>query len=118
MIRCVARGSRLLGWGRASLALDLMEEFRPLLVDSAVLRVVAEKRVGVEDFQRELQAVTMSAAARRALLQALDQRREEEITHPVFGYRVSYRRAMELQARILARVVEGEAPRYIALTTR
>jgi len=107
-----------LGWGRASLALDLMEEFRPLLVDSAVLRVVAERRVGVEDFQRELQAVTMSAAARRALLQALDQRREEEITHPVFGYRVSYRRAMELQARILARVVEGEAPRYIALTNR
>ena len=48
----------------------------------------------------------------------LDQRREEEITHPVFGYKVSYRRAIELQARVLARVLEGEAPRYVALTTR
>jgi CRISPR-associated protein Cas1 len=61
---------------------------------------------------------TSSASSSRTFLQALDQRREEEITHPVFGYKVSYRRAIELQARILARVIEGEADRYVALTTR
>jgi CRISPR-associated endonuclease Cas1/CRISPR-associated protein Cas4 len=107
-----------MGWGRPSLGLDLMEELRVLIVDSTVLRVVAEKRVTAEDFHRELQAVTLKPHARRSFLQALDQRREEEITHPVFGYKVSYRRAIELQARVLARVLEGEAERYIALTTR
>lgn len=107
-----------MGWGRPALALDLMEEFRALLVDSTVLRVVAERRVTPGDFQREMQGITMRPTARRVLLQALDQRREEEVTHPVFGYKVSYRRAIELQARVLARVLEGEAERYIALTTR
>jgi CRISPR-associated protein Cas1 len=107
-----------MGWGRPSLGLDLMEELRVLLVDSTVLRVVAEKRVVADDFQRELQGVTLKPAARRTFLQALDQRREEEITHPLFGYKVSHRRAVELQARVLARVLEGEAERYVALTTR
>lgn len=107
-----------MGWGRAALGLDLVEEMRVLIVDSTVLRLVAEKRVTAGDFHRELQAVTMKPGARRTFLQALDQRREEEITHPVFGYRVSYRRAIELQARVLARVLEGEAERYVALTTR
>jgi len=107
-----------MGWGRPSLGLDLVEEFRVLVVDSTVLRVIAEKRVVASDFHRELQGVTLKPGARRAFLQALDQRREEEITHPVFGYKVSYRRAIELQARVLARVLEGEAERYVALTTR
>jgi CRISP-associated protein Cas1 len=62
--------------------------------------------------------VALGPGARRAFLQALDQRRDEEITHPVFGYKVSYRRAIKLQARVLARVLEGEAERYVALTTR
>lgn len=106
------------GWGRPALALDLMEEFRTLVVDSTVLRVVAERRVSADDFHQELQGVAMKPGARKALLQALDQRREEEITHPVFGYKVSYRRALELQARVLARVLDGEAARYVALTTR
>ncbi len=106
------------GWGRAALALDMMEEFRVLMIDSTVLRMVAEKRVAGDDFHREMQGVTMKPGARKALLQALDKRREEEVTHPVFGYKVSYRRAMELQARVLARVLEGECDRYVALTTR
>jgi CRISPR-associated endonuclease Cas1/CRISPR-associated protein Cas4 len=107
-----------MGWGRPALGLDLMEELRALVVDSTVLRVVAEKRVTGGDFVRELQGVALKPGARRTFLQALDQRREEEITHPVFGYKVSYRRAVELQARVLARVLEGEAERYVALTTR
>lgn len=107
-----------MGWGRPALGLDLMEEFRVLVVDSTVLRVVAEKRVTAADFHQELQGVTLKPGARRQFLSALDQRREEEITHPLFGYKVSYRRAVELQARVLARVLEGEAERYVALTTR
>ena len=108
-----------MGWGRPALGLDLMEELRVLIVDSTVLRVVAEKRVAWQTTSSgELRGVTLKPGARRAFLQALDQRREEEITHPVFGYKVSYRRAIELQARVLARVLEGEAERYVALTTR
>jgi CRISPR-associated endonuclease Cas1/CRISPR-associated protein Cas4 len=107
-----------MGWGRPALGLDLMEEFRVLLVDSTVLRLVAERRVVAGDFHRELQGVAMKPGARRTFLQALDQRREDEITHPVFGYKVTYRRAIELQARVLSRVLEGEAERYVALTVR
>lgn len=107
-----------IGWGRPALALDLMEEFRPLVVDSTVLRLVAEKRVTPREFHREGVGVTMSPGARKTLLVGLDQRRDEEVTHPVFGYKVTYRRAIELQARVLARVLEGEAPEYVALTTR
>lgn len=107
-----------MGWGRPALGLDLVEEFRVLLVDSTVLRLVAERRVVADDFHREVQGVALKPGARRVFLQALDQRREEEITHPVFGYRVTYRRAIELQARVLARVIEGEVDRYVALTTR
>jgi CRISPR-associated protein Cas1 len=106
------------GWGRPALGLDLMEEFRPLVVDSTVLRAISEGRLTAEDFQRDLQAVALTARGRRTFLLALDQRREEEVLHPVFGYRVSYRRAFELQARVLARVLEGESARYVALTTR
>lgn len=106
------------GWGRPALALDLVEELRALVVDSVVLRVLAERRLTAADFHCELGAVTLTPAARRVYLQALDARLEEEVQHPLFGYRVSYRRALELQARLLARVLVGEAERYVALTTR
>jgi CRISPR-associated protein Cas1 len=107
-----------MGWGRPALGLDLMEEFRPLVVDSTVLRVIAEKRIVAGDFHEELGAFALRPDARRTFLQALDQRFEETVTHPVFGYQVRYRDAVELQARVLVRVLDGETPMYVPLTTR
>ena len=106
------------GFGRPSLALDLLEEFRALVVDSTVLRVVGQGMVKPGQFRVEAGAVFMLPPARRAFLQALDKRKEELVTHPVFGYRISYLRVMEVQARLLARVIQGEAPEYRAMTTR
>lgn len=106
------------GFGRPALALDLMEELRPLVVDSVVLRMVAQGQVDAGDFVVRPGEVIMRSAARRGLLRSLEQRKKELVTHPVFGYRVSYHRTMDVQARLLARYCLGEAPEYLPFTTR
>ncbi|MBA3638093.1 MAG: CRISPR-associated endonuclease Cas1 [Acidobacteria bacterium] len=105
-------------FGRPALALDLMEGFRPLIADSAVLSVVNTRMVTTKDFIHAGRAVTLTASGRKALLRAYEQRMDNLVTHPLFGYRVSYRRVLELQARLLARVVTGELPRYPGFETR
>jgi len=104
--------------GRPALALDLMEEFRPLIADSAVLATVNNRMVSTNDFVRAGRAVNLSPKGRKAFFQAYELRMNHVITHPVFDYKVSYRRALELQARLLARKLEGEIPDYIPLRTR
>lgn len=105
-------------FGRPALALDLMEGFRPLIADSAVLTAVNTRMVGPEDFIQVGSAVSMKPAARKQFLQAYEQRMDALVTHPLFGYRVSYRRVLEIQARLLARVVTGELRQYIGFETR
>jgi CRISPR-associated protein Cas1 len=105
-------------YGRPALALDLMEEFRALIVDSTVLTAVNTGLVSPGDFLRRGPAVAMKAEGRRRFIQAYERRLDSLVTHPLFGYRVSYRRVLEIQARILARVLLGEIPRYVAFTTR
>lgn len=105
-------------FGRPALALDLMEGFRPLLADSAVLSVINTRMVTAKDFLRAGRAVTLTASGRRAMLRAYEQRMDALVTHPLFGYRVSYRRVLEIQARLLARVVTGELHRYPGFETR
>ena len=63
-------------------------------------------------------AVNLSAAGQKNFFQCFEQRMNSLITHPVFDYKVSYRRALELQFRILARVLTGEIPEYIPFLTR
>ena len=105
-------------FGRPALALDLMEEFRPLIAESAVLTAINNRTVVPEDFVRAGDAVNLSPGGRKKFFQAYEQRMNHLLTHPVFNYKISYRRALELQARLLARVIEGEIPRYIPLITR
>lgn len=105
-------------FGRPALALDLMEEFRPLVVDSAVLTAINTRMVGAEDFVRAGGAVALSGKGRGRFIRAYEQRMDALVTHPLFGYRVSYRRVMEIQARLLARVVTGEMRRYPGFETR
>lgn len=105
-------------FGRPALALDLMEGFRPLLADSAVLSVINTRMITAKDFIQAGRAVSLTASGRKAMLRAYEQRMDTLVTHPLFGYRVSYRRVLEIQARLLARVVTGEIPRYPGFETR
>lgn len=105
-------------YGRPSLALDLMEEFRPLVADSVVLSAVNNGEVEAEDFLRRAGAVALTDAGRRKFLEAYERRMDTLVTHPLFGYRLSYRRLLEVQARLLARHLLGELGRYPAFRTR
>jgi CRISPR-associated protein Cas1 len=67
------------------------------------------------DFVQAGQAVNLTAAGRKRFFQAYEQRMSALLTHPVFDYKVSYRRALELQARLLAKVLTGEIPEYVPL---
>jgi len=105
-------------YGRPSLALDLAEEFRPLVGDSVTLSVFNQGEVSEKDFVRRARGVALSPAGRRAVIAAYERRMNQTVTHPLFGYVVSYRRVVELQARLLRAVLMGEVPEYRAFTTR
>jgi CRISPR-associated protein Cas1 len=105
-------------FGRPALALDLAEEFRPLLADSTVLTLVNNREVSASDFLVRAGAVTLTADGRKTVIRAWERRMNTELHHPMFGYKVSYRRALELQARILAARLTGELPSYEPLVTR
>lgn len=105
-------------FGRASLALDLLEEFRPIVGDSIVLSVVNNREIGPEDFVRRGTAVALKDHARRRLINAYERRMDELVTHPLFSYRLSYRRVFEVQARLLGRFLLGEIDAYPEFRTR
>jgi CRISPR-associated protein Cas1 len=105
-------------FGRPALALDLMEPFRALIVDSAVLTAVNMGMVTGRDFVRAGGAVALTAVGRKAFFRAYEMRMDNLVTHPLFEYRVSYRRLLEIQSRLLARVLEGEIGEYPVFTTR
>ncbi len=105
-------------FGRPALALDMMEEFRPLVADSVVLSLVNGGIVKTSDFIITGAAVAMKDAARKKTIQAYERRMDQLITHPIFGYRISYRRVLEVQARLLGRVLLGELADYPSFRTR
>ena len=105
-------------FGRPALALDLAEEFRPLLADSTVLTCVNNREVGPSDFLVRAGAVALTADGRKTVIRAWERRMTTQVRHPLFGYQVSYRRAVELQARILAARLTGELSVYSPLVTR
>ncbi len=105
-------------YGRPALALDLMEEFRPLTVDSLAISLINRCEVAASDFLFSSQGCNLNEHGRRAFFQGWFRRLDDEITHPVFGYRMSYRRMYEVQARQLWRFLRGEAKTYTAFTTR
>jgi len=105
-------------FGRPALALDLMEPFRPLIADSAVLTAVNTGMVTPRDFVRVGGSVALTAAGRKGFFRAYELRMDTLVTHPLFEYRVSYRRLLEIQSRLLARVLEGEIAEYPVFTTR
>jgi CRISPR-associated protein Cas1 len=106
------------GFARPALALDLMEEFRPLIADSVVVRAINNGEIARGDFVVSRTAAALTSAGRRRFIASYERRMSEELLHPVFGYRATYRRCLELQARMLASVLLGELPAYRPLTTR
>ncbi len=96
--------------GQPALVLDLMEEFRPLVADNLVLSVLNKQQLQPTDFKESLGAYTLAGESRKLFLQAFDRKLNDEFKHPVFEYRCTYRRAIELQARLLSRHLQEGIP--------
>ncbi len=105
-------------FGRPALALDLAEEFRPLIADSVVLTVINNREVRATGFTVRAQGVALTSKARRSFISAYERRLDQEVTHPVYGYRITYRRVLEVQARMLGAYLLGEIPDYVPFMTR
>jgi CRISPR-associated protein Cas1 len=105
-------------YGRPALALDLMEEFRPLVADSVALSLLNRGELTANHFSRSASGCFLREEGRRIFWEAWFRRLDTEVTHPQFGYAMSYRRMLEVQARQLWRYVRGEAAQYFGFTTR
>lgn len=105
-------------FGRPALSLDMMEPFRPLVADSAVIMALNNGEVKPEDFLHAAGSCALKEGARKRFIACFDRRMEQEVAHPLFGYRISYRRLLEVQARLLSRYLGGEIPRFPNFLTR
>jgi CRISPR-associated endonuclease Cas1 len=104
--------------GRPALALDIMEPFRPAIVDSAVVSAINTGMVQRSSFDISSSACLLKPEGRKAFIRAYESRLDQLITHPVFDYRCSWRVVIRLQARLLSRWFRGEIPHYTGVTTR
>jgi len=105
--------------GRAALALDLMEEFRAIFADRLALTLINRGQIGANDFvEREGGAVLLEGDARRAVVIAYQERKQEEVIHPLLETKVPIGLLPLLQARFLARTVRGEMEGYLPFLYR
>ena len=106
------------GRNKPALALDLAEEFRAAVADSVVLGAFNNGELQRTDFSSTLGATALRDKGRKALVAAYERRVARTFQHPTFGYEVTWRRAMEVQARLVLGVIDGSMPRYIGIRTR
>ncbi|MGL4174303.1 MAG: CRISPR-associated endonuclease Cas1 [Actinomycetota bacterium] len=106
------------GRNKPALALDLAEEFRAPVADSTVIGAFNNGELGLSGFSSVLGGVRMRDGARTALIAAYERRVCSQFIHPLFGYRVTWRRAMEIQARLVLGVIDGTQPAYKGIATR
>ncbi len=106
------------GRNKPALALDLMEEFRSPIADSSVVWAVNNGELHARDFRHDLDAVRLTPKGRKALIAAYERRAGSEFRHPHFGYRITWRRAMEVQARMFLAFAIGELERYRPIILR
>jgi CRISPR-associated protein Cas1 len=104
--------------GRPALALDIMEPFRPAIVDSAVISAINTGMVQRSSFDTSSSGCILKPDGRKAFIRAYDARLDQLITHPIFDYRCSWRVVIRLQARLLSRWFRGGIPAYTSITTR
>ena len=103
---------------KPALALDLIEEFRAPVADSAVLWAFNNGEIHSGDFSSITGACQVRPSGRKALIAAYERRMLSEFVHPTFGYRVTWRRAMEVQARLVLGVLDGTQPGYRGIAVR
>ena len=99
-------------YGRPALALDIMEPFRPIISDSVVLLAINSGEISIDDFVVGTTGTALTTPGRRRFIGAFERRLSLETTHPIFGYRLSMRRLLIMQARLLIRHLLGEFPTY------
>lgn len=105
--------------GRAALALDLMEEFRPLFADRLALTLINRAQLQAPDFERQpAGAVLLTPEGRKTVLVAYQERKQEALHHPLADRSVPVGLIPQLQARILARVVRGDVSTYLPFTPK
>ena len=104
--------------GRPALSLDIMEPLRPLIADSAVITAVNTGMVRARNFAHAASGCLLHPAGRKAMIQAFEARLDQMVTHPAFDYRCSWRSAIRLHARLLARYFRADIPEYRSITTR
>lgn len=104
--------------GKPSLALDLMEPYRPLIADSAVITAINTGMIRGSDFTRSKAGCMLKDTGRKAIIKAFEARLDHLITHPEFGYRCSWRSALRVQVRLLARFLRHDIPDYKHIVTR
>jgi CRISPR-associated protein Cas1 len=104
--------------GKPSLALDVMEEFRAIIGDSVVLTLINNGSLRPSDFMMWREACQLTEAGRARFFEAYEQRKSTVVTHPVFGYKMSYGRMLEVQARMLGAFVRGDIPSYTGFVVR
>lgn len=105
-------------YGRPALALDMMEEFRPVIADATAITLFNKGELSDKDFIKAGLGVSLTARGKKKVIAGYERSMEAEITHPLFGYTVSYRRILEVQARLLSRVISGEIKEYPAFYRR
>ena len=105
-------------YGRPALALDLMEEFRPVIADATAFSLLNNQELTAGDFIRTGIGISLTPQGKKKVIAGYERRIQTEINHPIFGYKVSYRRTMEVQARLLARTVSGEIKEYPVFISR
>ncbi|UBF30656.1 type I-D CRISPR-associated endonuclease Cas1d (plasmid) [Kovacikia minuta CCNUW1] len=107
-------------YGRPSLALDVMEEFRPLVVDAMVLAAINRRSLTPTDFSTEplSGAVSLSDDGRRTFLRLYEQKKQSQFKHPVMAKQCTYQEAFEIQARLLAKYLMGETDQYPPLVLK
>ena len=99
--------------GRPSLALDLMEELRPVLADRLALSLINRQQIKISDFlTKETGAVELKENARKTVLVAYQERKQQELEHPFLGEKVTLGLVCHLQARLLARYLRGDLDAY------
>ncbi len=105
-------------YGKPSLALDIIEEFRPVVADSVCITLINNGMITPKDMIQTEFGVNLTSDGRRKVIKSYEHRMDSTIKHAILGYTVSYRRVMETQARLLARHISDEIPIYPIFRTR
>lgn len=105
-------------YGRPALALDMMEEFRPIIADSTVITLINRAEISPDDFTTTTRGIIIKDSARRQFWRAWTRRMDTEVTHPHFQYKLSYRRMLSVQMRQLWRFCRDDISVFHPFTTR